>query len=82
MEETAVPVEDDEEVVNEAGRPEQVGVVGVALRPIHEGPETVDLDQPEGAQDTVEAYGQVEEVQRQQAETVDVERGGVHVVIA
>lgn len=81
VEETAVPVEDDEQVVDEAGGAKQVGVVGVALRPVHEGPETVDLDQTEGAQDAVEAYGQVEEVQWQQAETVDVERGGVHVVV-
>lgn len=82
VKEAAVPVEDDEQVVDEAGGSEQVGVVSVALRPVHEGPEAIDLYQPEGAQDAVEAYGQVEEVQWQQAETVDVEGGGVHVVVA
>lgn len=66
----------------EAGRSEEVWVVGVPLRSVHEGPEAVDLDEAEGAQDGVEADGQVEEVQRQQAQAVDVEGGGVHVVRA
>lgn len=52
------------------------------LRTVHERPEAVYLDEAERAQDRVEADGQVEEVQRQQAQAVDVERGGVHIVRA
>lgn len=42
----------------------------------------VDFDQPKQAQGWVEADREVQEVQRQQAEAVYVERGGVHVVMA
>uniref|UniRef100_A0A182FCK8 Uncharacterized protein n=1 Tax=Anopheles albimanus TaxID=7167 RepID=A0A182FCK8_ANOAL len=79
--EAAVPVEDDEQIVDERGRAEQVRVVGVPLRPIHERPEPVDLDEPERAQDRVEADREVQEVERQQTQAVDVEGGRVHVVL-
>lgn len=75
-------MEDDEQVMDEARRPEQIRIVGVSFGAVHERPEPVDFDQPEGAQDRVEAYGQIEEVQRQQAQAVDVESGRVHVVVA
>lgn len=52
------------------------------LGSVHERPEAVYLDETEGAQDGVEPDGQVEKVERQQAQAVDVERGGVHVVRA
>lgn len=78
--ETAVPVEYHKQVMDQGRAPEQIGVVGVALGPVHEGPEAVDLHQPEAAQDRVEADGQVEEVQRQQAQAVDVEDRRVHVM--
>lgn len=68
------------QVVDEGRAPEQVRVVGVPLGAIHEGPEPVDLHQPEAAQDRVKADGQIEEVQRQQAQAVDVEDRRVHVV--
>ena len=41
--EAGVPVEDDEQVVNEGDGSEHVGVVGVALGAVHEGPEAVDF---------------------------------------
>lgn len=75
-------MEDDEQVVDEARRPEQIRVVGVPFGAVHERPEPVDLHQPEGAQDRVEADGQVEEVQGQQAQAVDVEGGRVHIMVA
>lgn len=50
------------------------------FRAIHEGPKPIDLDESKTAQDRVEANGQVEKVQRQQAQAVDVEYGRVHVV--
>lgn len=50
------------------------------LGSVHERPEAVYLDEAKRAQDGVEPDGQVQEVQRQQAQAVDVERGGVHVV--
>lgn len=43
MEEAAVPVEDHQEVVDEAAGSEEVRVVGVTFCPVHEGPEPVDL---------------------------------------
>lgn len=79
---TAVPVENDEQVVDEAGGTEQVGVVGVSFGAVHECPEAVDFDQAEWTQDRVEADGQVEEVQRQQAQAVDVEGRRVHIVMS
>jgi len=78
--ETAVPMEYHKQVVDEGRASEQIRVVGVPLGAIHEGPEPVDLHQPEAAQDRVEANGQVEKVQRQQAQAVDVEDRRVHVV--
>lgn len=68
------------QVVDEGRAPEQIGVVGVPLGAVHEGPEAIDLHQPEAAQDRVEADGQIEKVQRQQAQAVDVEDRRVHVV--
>ncbi len=50
--------------------------------PIHEGPKSIDFDESEAPEDGIETNGQVEEVQRKETETVDVERGGVHVVVA
>lgn len=41
VEQTPVPVEDDEEVVDQTGRTEQVRVIGVSLRPVHERPEPI-----------------------------------------
>ena len=51
------------------------------LGPVHEGPELVDLDEPEDPEDGLEAEREVEEVQRQKTQAVDVERRGVHVVL-
>jgi len=59
----------------------QVGVVGVSLGAVHERPEPVNFDQTERPEDGVEADGQVQKVQRQQTQTVDVERRRVHVVV-
>ena len=61
--------------------PEQVWVVCVPLRPVHEGPELVDLDQPEDPEYGLEPQRQVQEVQGQQAQAVHVEGGGVDVVL-
>ena len=80
--ETGVPVKDDQQVVDEADGAEHVRVVGVPLRPVHERPEPVDLDEPEAAQHGVESDGQVEKVEREEAKAVDVERRRVHVVLA
>ena len=82
MKKTSVPVEDQEEVVNERNESENVRVVCVTLAPIHEGPELVDLDEPEDPEDRLEAEGKVEEVEGEEAEAVDVERRRVHVVKA
>lgn len=68
--------------MDEASGSKEVGVVGVPLCTIHERPEPVDLYQPEGAEYAVEPYREVEEVQRQETQTVDIEGGGVHVVVA
>ena len=78
--EAGVPVEQRDEVVHEGGGADDVGVVGVPLRAVQEGPEAVDLHQAETAEDGAEADGQVEDVERQQAQAVDVEGGGVGVV--
>jgi hypothetical protein len=82
MKETSVPVEDQEEVVNERNESEDVGIVCVSLAPIHEGPKLVDLDQPEDPENGLEAERQVEKVERKETETVDVKRCRVHVVEA
>lgn len=73
---------DGQDVVHERERSEDVWVVGVALRPVEEHPELVDLDQTEAPQHRVEAYAEVEEVQREEAEAVDVESRRVHVVLS
>lgn len=77
-----VPVEYHQQVVDEAAGPDQVRVVGVPLGAVHERPEPVNLDYAERPQDGVEPDGQIEEVERQQAKAVDVERSRVHVVVA
>jgi len=79
---TPVPVKYHQQVVDEAAGSDEVRVVGVPLCPVHECPEPVDLYYPKRPEDGVEPYGQVEEVQRQQAQTVYVERSRVHVMVA
>lgn len=49
--EAAVPVKYNEEVVDEARRPEQIWVIRMAFCPVHKCPKPVDLDEPEGAED-------------------------------
>lgn len=66
----------------QAAGPDQVRVVGVPFGAVHERPEPVDLNDPKRPQDRVEPDGQIEEVERQQAQAVDVERSRVHVVVA
>lgn len=78
---TAVPVEYHQQVVDEAAGPDQVRVVGVPFGAVHERPEPVDLHYSERPEDRVEPDGQVQEVERQQAQAVDVERSRVHVVV-
>jgi len=68
--------------VDEAAGSDEVWVIGVSLGPVHECPEPVDLHYPKRSEDGVEPYGQVEEVQRQQAQAVYVERSRVHVMVA
>lgn len=82
MVQTAVPVEYHQQVVDEATGPDQVRVVGVPFGAVHECPEPVDLHYSERPEDRVEPDGQVQEVERQQAQTVDVERGRVHVMVS
>ena len=81
MEEARVPVKRQDEIVDEGNEAQEIGVVGVPLRAVHEGPELVDLDEAEDPQDGLEAEGEVEEVEGQEAEAVDVEGRGVHVVL-
>lgn len=76
-----VPVEYHQQVVDEAAGPDQIRVVGVPLGAVHERPEPVDLDDAERPEYGVEPDGQVQEVERQQAQAVDVERSRVHVVV-
>lgn len=49
---------------------------------VHERPEPIDFHYAERPEDRVESDRQVEKVERQQAQTIDVERSRVHVVIA
>jgi len=79
---TPVPVKYHQQVVDEAAGSDEVRVIGVPLGPVHECPEPVDLHYPKRSEDGVEPYGQVEEVQRQQAQAVYVERSRVHVMVA
>ena len=71
---------DGEEVVQQCAGADGVGVIGVALRAVLEGPEAVDLYEAEAAQHGLEANTEVEKVQRQQTQTVDVEHRRVPVV--
>lgn len=80
--ETGVPVENDEQIVDEADGAEDVGVVSVPLRAVHERPEAVNLDEPEAAEHRVESDGQVEEVERKEAQAVHVKGGRIHVVLS
>ena len=82
VKEAGVPMEGQEQVVDQGDEAEEVGVVGVALGAIHERPELVDLDQAEDSEYGFEAQAQIKEVQGQETEAVDVEHGGVQVVLA
>lgn len=62
-------------------RPKEIGIICVSFCAVHERPEAINLDEAERAQDRIEADAQVEEVERQQAQAVDVERRRVHVVL-
>ena len=76
----AVPMEDDQEVMDETRRTEQVGVVGVPFGPVHKVPEPVDLDEAERAKNGIESDGEIQKVERQEAEAVDVERRRIHIM--
>lgn len=65
VKQTAVPVEDHQQIMDKTGGTEEVWIIGVPLGAVHERPEAIDLYQAKGAQDRVEADRQVEEVQRQ-----------------
>lgn len=80
MVQAPVPVEYHQQIVYQRRRPEHIRIVRVALGAIHERPKPVDLHQPKRAQYRIETDGQVEEVQRQQAQAVNVERRRVHVM--
>ena len=77
-----IPVVDHEQVVQQGDGAHGVRIVGVPLGAVEERPQAVDLDEPEAAQHRLVADGEVEDVERQQAEAVDVEDGRVHVVQA
>ena len=81
VENTGIPVEQDQQVVYENGAAKDVWVVGVALAAVQKVPKAVDFDQPEAAQRRIEAQREVEKVQGQQTETVHVEERRVHVVL-
>ncbi len=81
MEETGVPVESEQQVVDERDEAQQVGVVGVALAAVEERPQLVDLHQAEDTQNRLEAQREVQEVEGKQAQAVHVERRRVHVVL-
>lgn len=81
VEEAGVPVKRQDEIVDQGHETQEVGVVGVPFRAVHEGPELVDLDEAEDPEDGLEPQGEVEEVEGQEAEAVDVEGRGVHVVL-
>lgn len=55
--EAGVPVKDDQQVVDETDGSEHIGVIGVPFRPVHERPESVDLDEPEASQHGIETDG-------------------------
>ena len=80
VDETGVPVIDGEQVMKQRDRPNEVRVVRVPLSPVEEHPEAVDLYETETPKVRPESDGEVEDVQRQQTQTVDVERHRVHVV--
>ena len=80
--ETRVPVKYGEQVMEHHHGPEQIRKVGVALGPVEEAPEPVDFDEAEAAQYRVVADAQIQNVERHQTQTVDVEPGRVHVVVS
>ena len=53
----------------------------MSLRPVQPLPEPVDLHQPAEPQHGLEVEREIEEVKRQEAEEVNVEGGGVDVVL-
>lgn len=79
--ETSIPVEYDQNVVHQTECAKNVGIVGVTLCPVQERPEAINFDQAETTENGLEANGQVQKVQGQQAQTVNVEKCTVHVVL-
>ena len=63
-------------------RPHHIRVVRVTLCPVQERPETINFYQSKTTQHRLEAYGEVEEIEWEQTQTVDIEHGGVHVMDA
>lgn len=80
VDETGVPVIEGEQRVKQGHRPNEVGEVRVSLGPIEKIPEPVRLQETTEPQRRPNADPQVEHVERQEGETVDAERGRVHVV--
>jgi len=68
-------VENDQKIMKKTDGSEHIWIVCVPLRPVHEGPKPVDLDESEAAEHRVITDGQVKKVKRQEAQAVDVESG-------
>lgn len=81
VEDAGIPMKGHQQVVHERDKSEEVGVVGVSLRPVQPLPEPVDLDKSAQPQHGLEVKREIEEVERQQTEEVNVEGGGVDVVL-
>ena len=71
-----------QQVVHQRDQAEQVGVVCVSLSPVQPLPEPVDLHEATQPQHGLEVQREIEEVQGEQAEEINVESGGVDVVLA
>lgn len=64
VEQTTIPVEYHENVVDQSEGSENIWPVCVSLSAIHEGPKLVDLDESVDSQQRVEPKCQVEDVER------------------
>lgn len=80
--ETGIPVKDGKKIMNHHNGPEKVRIVRMSFGSIEKRPKPIDLHQTKDSNDRFESDGQIEEIQRHQTQTIDVESSGVHVVMS
>ena len=68
--------------MDEGDEPQEIGVISVSFGAVCEGPELIHFDETENPENGFEAEREVEKVERKQTETINVECGRVHVMLA